>query len=135
MGAAAKTVFGPLGLTARAGYMHRFSGVVNYLIEIENYQFQGRIKPGSEIQANLEVLAQLGPVAVSATPKFEYRFATRQGTSARGLFPSKNLQTVSGSNGVALDVEARFQFQVNRNLDLEIYTVQPVMGEDLRFPS
>ena len=40
---------------------------------------------------------------------------------------------MSGSNGVALDVEARLQFQVNRNLDLEIYTVQPVMGEDLQF--
>lgn len=133
MGAAAKMVFGPLGVTARAGYMHRFSGVVAYLIEVENYQFQGRIKPGSEIQASLEVLAQLGPIAVSATPQFEYRFATRQGTSARGLFPSKNLQVVSGSNGTALDIEARIQFQVNRNLDLEVYTVQPVIGEDLQF--
>jgi len=133
LGGAAKYVAGPIGLTGRVGYLHRFSGVVNYLIEIENYSFQGRMKPGSELQVSAEVLAQLGPVTVSVTPKFEYRMQTRQGTSTRGLFPAKNLRAVAGSDGLALDLEGRVRFQVNRNLDIEAYTLYPLAGQDLQF--
>jgi hypothetical protein len=133
VGAAAKKVFGPIGVTGRLGYMHRFSGVVNYLIEIESYQFQGRMKPGSEVQASVEVLAQLGPITVSATPRVEYRMQSRQGTSAPGIFPAKNLRPVVGSDGLAIDLEGRLRFQVNRNLDIELYTSQPLAGQDLQF--
>jgi hypothetical protein len=133
LGGAAKYALGPIGLTGRVGYMRRLSAVVNYLIEVETYQFQGRMKPGDEIQGELEVLAQIGPVTVSATPKVEYRFKTKMGTSAKGLFPNKNLRPVAGSNGLALDLEGRLRFQINRNFDVELYTLQPLVGEDLQF--
>ena len=85
VGGATKAVFGPVGLT-RLGYLHRFSGVVNYMIEVETNQ--GRIKPGSEIQFSTEVLAQVGPITLAATPKLEYRLKHVRASSG-GLFPAK----------------------------------------------
>jgi hypothetical protein len=132
-GFGAKYTAGPIAFTGRAGYNRRFSGVVNYLIEVEQYQFQGRIKPGDQIMASVDVMAQLGPIALSVTPKMEYRMATKQGTSSGGLFPARRLRKVPQSDGLALDLESRFQFQVNRNLDLEFYTNIPLVGQDLQF--
>ena len=122
-GFAAKTRFGPIGLTGRVGYNRRFSGVVQYLIEQEQNQFVGRIAPGDQLLLRAEVMAQLGPLVLAVEPQFEYRAATRIGTSSGGLFPARNLEKVEGSSGKALDVAMRGVFQVNRGLDLEVYGV------------
>ena len=49
-----KQQFGPFAVTGSVGYVHRFSGVTQYVVEVTNYQFSGRFKPGSEVDVAIE---------------------------------------------------------------------------------
>ena len=42
----ARQQLGPVSLTGAVGYVRRFSGVTQYTLEVEEYQFLGRFKPG-----------------------------------------------------------------------------------------
>jgi hypothetical protein len=132
-GAAYKRQFGPAAITARAGYARRFSGPVQYLIELENSQFIGRIKPGDLLTADLGAQLQLGPAALGVNPRFTYRGETRMGTTSPGMSPNKTLRAVSGSDGFNLDVMADAVLNVSPALDLSFYANVPVAGQDLQF--
>jgi hypothetical protein len=134
IGAAYKRQFGPLGLVGRAGWLHRFSGVVQYLVELNELQFSARIKPGDQARVAADVFVQLGPVALFATPEFEYRLVTSVGTTSKGfLTPNKNLVPVADSDGYALDLKLQAKFNITRGFDVVGWYTQPLLGQDLDF--
>ena len=133
MGVAGKKAFGPVFLTGGAGYVRRFSAIVQYLVETENSQFLGRIRPGDQGYGNLGVGVQAGPLALSGGARAVYRGETRTGTTSPGANPSKNLDPVVGSDGFALDATAELVVNFSRGFDLSANATFPLMGEDLQF--
>lgn len=133
-GLAARRQVGPLRFTARAGYMRRFSSLVQFVVETENDQFAGRFKPGDRVQGELEALVQLGPVAVGGSPRFAYRSATKAGvTSKNWINPGSELQPFAGSDGVEVDLDATVIVNATRGFDIILEASLPVVGEDLQF--
>ncbi len=144
-GVAAKRQFGPASFTLNAGYMRRFSSTVQYLIELENMQFLGRIAPGDELQVDTDLTVQAGPVALHAGTRGKTRAETRVGTTSGGigvLRPDKPcgegvdrgcLRPLAGSGGAALDVNVSAQFMLSRGLDFHVGANIPVVGEDFMF--
>ncbi|MBN2797959.1 MAG: hypothetical protein JXX28_02315 [Deltaproteobacteria bacterium] len=133
LGFAGKRQFGPIALSAHAGYMKRFSGVVQYLVELDNYQFSGRMKPGDVIYGDVGLLGQVGVFAVQAQPEFQQRFASRIGTTGPGLNPSSNLYEVEGSDGLSMDLRLTGTVNLTRGVDVSVMALLPMMGEDLQF--
>lgn len=129
----AKQQVGPLAFTGGVSYIHRFSAVTQFLVEVKEYQFQGRFKPGDEVRAHLEPMVQLGPVAVSADAIFGYRMAAAMGTTSGGLIPDQNLDEVVGSDGMTLDLAPAITFNITRGFDARLGGNIPLMGEDLSF--
>jgi hypothetical protein len=133
LGIAAKTQLGPLALTGRVDYMHRFGGVVQYLVELEELQFLGRIKPGDQLKVDAKVEVQAGPLVPYADARFTRRDTTRIGTTAPTPTPNKYLDPVTDSDGVALDLDAGLLVNVSRGVDVRGHVVLPLIGEDLQF--
>ena len=133
LGVAGKRQFGPLALTARATYVKRFSNVVQYLVELNESQFAGRIKPGDQLRADIGVMFQAGPVAIEATNYMTQRMVTRIGTTSPGWSPSKNLDPVVGSEGMSMDLKVQGTVHITRGFDINAYWLLPYMGEDLQF--
>jgi hypothetical protein len=125
--------FGPIALDGRLGYVKRFSGVTQYLIELENLQFSGRIKPGDQIRLDAKVLLQAGPVVPFGEVKVLRRGVTRTGTTSKWPNPSSNLSEVPKSDGVAVDADVGLMFQASRGVDITAHAVLPLVGEDLQF--
>ena len=132
-GLRAKRQVGPIALEGGVGYIQRFSGVVQYVIETELNQFSGRIKPGNVTKADASLLVGLGPVALDAGALLQVRDDTRVGPTAAGLFPAKNLAVVEESGGWSLDATGGFTFNMTRGVDLVGAVTVPVRGEDLMF--
>jgi hypothetical protein len=128
-----KQQFGPLAITAGASYIHRFSAVTQFLVEVKEYQFQGRFKPGDEIRLHLEPMLQLGPVAASANTVFGIRRMAYMGTTSSGLIPDANLDPVEGTDGMTLDISPALTFNITRGFDARFGATLPLMGEDLAF--
>lgn len=126
--------FGPVAVTAGIGYVHRFSGVTQYVVEREQLQFLGRFKPGDEVQLSLEPMLQLGPAAISAEVAYELRQAVRTGTTSGGIFPDGHLDPIEGTDGQQLDVTPALTLNVTRGVDVRGAVGIPLMGEDLLFP-
>jgi hypothetical protein len=122
-----------LAVSARAGFTWRFSHDVQYVIELNRNQFLGRIRPGAKVDASVEAVAQLGPVALAAAPVFTWRAATRLGVTSPGLTADANLEPVADSDGWSLDLALRSRLTLGRGLDLTPYFVLPLRGEDLQF--
>ncbi|MCB9761923.1 MAG: hypothetical protein H6739_19000 [Alphaproteobacteria bacterium] len=133
LGAAAKRQLGPVALTGEAGYIYRFSNLVQYLLETTNNQFLGRIKPGQQVYFDADVLLQLGPVALLGGAGVEWHGATAIGTTSAGLFPDQNLEPVEGSEGWSLSADAGAMFNITRNIDISYNLNVPLRGEDLMF--
>ncbi len=133
VGLGAKQQVGPVGFTGHVAYVHRFSGVVQYLVELENNQFLGRIKPGDQVKADLDVGVQLGPVWLHTAGKVEWRDVTRIGTSSRGSSPNSNTDVVAESDGTAFDVSPGIVLNLSRGVDVSGYANIPLVGEDLQF--
>jgi hypothetical protein len=133
VGLGGKRQFGPASVEVHAAYVRRFSAVVQYLVELENFQFLGRIKPGDLMVANADVLLQVGPVALHGGPRITQRGLTRIGTTSGGLSPSRNLDPVAESDGTTMDIDAGVIVNVSRGVDLDLYANLPMMGEDLQF--
>jgi hypothetical protein len=133
LGTSFKHSVGPVFFVAGAQYTRRFSGVALYVIETENLQFQGRIKPGDRVRADLTVAAQAGPFVPHAGANFEYRGRTALGTTSGPLNPGKNLKPVADSDGRALDFKGGLLINASRGVDVDLHVDVPLMGEDLQF--
>jgi hypothetical protein len=133
VGLAAKQSMGPLGIVAHAAYLHRFSAVVQYLVELKELQFLGRIKPGDQLLGDLGVQLQAGPVCLEATGKFTHRAITLVGTTSEGISPNLNLDPVANSDGNALDLDVGAVLQPSRGVDVILGATLPIAGEDLQF--
>lgn len=124
---------GPFAVTASLGYVYRFSGISQFLVETSEYQFQGRFKPGNELRMDLEGLVQVGPVALQGELVYRVREAAAAGTTAEGIDWDANLVPFEGSDGQSLDVGAGLLANVTRGVDVQAGVSFPVMGEDLVF--
>ena len=133
LGVRAKRAFGPVAVEAGLGYVHRFSGVVMYVVELEENQFSGRIKPGDQLLGDAGLLLQLGPVAVQAAGVYTHRNPTQLGTASAGLTGDRNLVAVSDSDGWSLDVNPGVIISASRGVDVNLGASIPVRGEDLQF--
>lgn len=126
-----KQQLGPAAITAGLGYVYRFSGVTQYVIETEQQQFLGRFKPGSETRVSVEPAVQIGPAHLSAEALLRLRQATSVGTTSGGLFPDAYLDPIEGSDGMSLDVTPALTLNVSRSVDVRAAVGIPLMGEDL----
>ena len=133
LGARGKRQIGPVALTVGAGYVRRFSNVVQYVIETEFNQFSGRIKPGDIKKVDGELLIQAGPVALQGGVLVQMRDETRIGPTSEGLFKGADLEAQDGSDGVSVDANAGFTFNITRGVDLVGGVTIPVKGEDLMY--
>ena len=130
----AKRQFGPAAVTAGGAYVHRFGGLVQYIIETEQNQFQGRIKPGDLVILDADVLLQLGPVAPHGGVVYTSTDTTAIGTTADGVFhQNDNLVDVANSDGWAVDAKLGAILNLTRGLDLDFGVGLPLRGEDLLF--
>ena len=128
-----KQQVGPVGLELGAGYIRRFSAVTQFVVEVEEYQFQGRFKPGDEIHAEAKAQVQLGPVAVGAEAIYGYRLVSAVGTTSSGLIPDASLDAIPGTDGDYLDVRPGAVVNITRGVDLNLGATIPVLGVDLAF--
>lgn len=129
-----KQQIGPAAVTAGVGYLHRFSGVVQYAIETDQQQFLGRFKPGDELRVSVEPAVQIGPVHVAAEALFRHRQASMVGTTSGGLLPDAHLKPIAETDGVSLDVKPAVTLNLTRGVDIQGAVGIPLMGEDLLFP-
>lgn len=133
VGIAAKQQVGPLALTGRVDYVHRFGGVVQYLVELDQLQFLGRMKPGDQVKVDAKAELQAGPLVPYGELQFTRRDTTRIGTTAPTPSPNKYLSDVTDSSGIALDLDAGLLVDVSRGVDVRAHVLLPLMGEDLQF--
>lgn len=133
LGFAAKVRGGPVAATARVGYVRRFSSNVQYLIELDNTQFAGRIQPGDQLRFELNGQAQAGPIELHASVDGLLRGQVRVGTSSGGVAPNRQLYALEGSDGAQMDLAFGAVVNANRAVDLGVDMRLPVMGEDLMF--
>ena len=133
IGARGKRQVGPLAFTVGASQVRRFSNVVQYLIETEQNQFQGRIKPGDLTIVDGEILVQIGPVALQGAGALTVRQVTKTGTSSPGIFADQNLVAIDGSEGWAFDLTPGAVVNLTRGLDVDLAATIPMRGEDLQF--
>ena len=133
LGVRAKQQAGPLGLIAGAGYTYRQSATVQYIIEVTEYQFGGRMKPGSYFFGELGLQLGLGPVVLQGDLLYKNRDATYIGTTGEEFLGNNNLLAVADSDGWSLDTVAGLLFNITRGLDIAGSVGIPLRGEDLQF--
>jgi len=107
--------------------------VTQFVIEVQEYQFQGRFKPGDEVRVELQPTVQLGPVAVAANAAYGYRMLAMAGTTSGGLIPDANLRNIQGSDGGYLDITPMATLHLTRGFDFQASATIPLMGQDLAF--
>ncbi len=133
LGAHIKRQAGPFALTIGGAYVRRFSGVVQYVVDAEYYQFNGRIKPGDIRKVDGELMLQAGPIVLLGGSMVQIRDVVKVGASSGGLFPAKELPVVEGTDGWQWDAWLGAIGQVSRGVDLVFKTTLPVRGEDHRY--
>jgi hypothetical protein len=133
VGIAGKRQYGPFAMKMGLQYTHRFSSAVGYLIETEFNQFQARIKPGDTIAYDLDLMLQVGPVALHSAWMVQNRQLTRIGTASAGLFGDANLKPVEESDGTSVDGQIGAVLNLTRGVDLTVDVRRSLVGEDLMF--
>jgi hypothetical protein len=128
-----KQQLGPISLMASIGYVRRFSAVTQFTIEVDQYQFLGRFKPGDEIQAHFAPTVQLGPIALAAEGVYGRRLLSKMGTTAAGLLPDNDLDVIQGTDGDYMDLTPSATIHLTRGFDISGGATIPLMGEDLSF--
>ena len=128
-----KQQFGPIAIEASLGYVHRFSGVSQFVVEVDEYQFSGRFKPGSEVRAELSPMLQLGPIAIHGDAVYRQWFAAAVGTTAGGFFVDEQLDVIQGSDGWSFDAGGGLVINASRGVDILASAMVPIRGEDLTF--
>lgn len=124
---------GPVAVTVDGSYTRRFSGVTQYTVEVEEYQFLGRFKPGDEGRLVVEPGVQAGPVYLAVEGKLRAWLPAETGTTSAGLLPDRQLEPIAGTGGWALDVTPSVTANLSRGVDLKAGVGIPVRGEDLSF--
>lgn len=133
LGAAGKVALSDgFSIGGRLGYLVRWGGIVQYLVALDS-STSGRMDPGDEVRAELDLIGDFGPAALRITPRFAHRQLTRVGTTSAGLSPNQTLKPVAGSDGITLDVDAALTFHVSRTIDIWLFGSMPLVGEDLTF--
>ncbi|MEE2750557.1 MAG: hypothetical protein VX519_03940, partial [Myxococcota bacterium] len=125
-----------LAILGGVGWVHRFSGLVQYVVETDQRQFSGRLKAGDRLYAAGRVLVQAGPAAFYAGPRVEGHSAVKMGTTSGGslsLSPDRNLLPVEGSEGWSADADLGVFLHVSRHVELTAGASIPIRGEDLMF--
>ena len=133
VGMRGKRQVGPVAVTLGGAYVRRFSSVVQYAIETEFNQFQGRIKPGDEIHLDGSVMLQAGPVALHGGALYVSRDELKLGNTAAGWSPSANLKPQTDSDGWSLDAQAGAIVSITRGVDIVLGVQLPLQGEDLMY--
>jgi hypothetical protein len=129
----AKQQAGPFAITGSVGYVHRFSAVSQYVIEVEQYQFAGRFKPGSEFRGELSPMIQVGPLALHGDATLRSWFETSIGTTSGGFWTDEYLTPIAGSDGWSLDAGGGAILNLTRGVDIAAAVNVPVRSEDLYF--
>ncbi len=133
LGLKGKRQVGPLAVLAGAGYTYRQSSVVQYLIEVTEYQFSGRIKPGSYTFGELGMQLGFGPVVLLGDLFYTNRGETYLGTTGAQFGGNNQLVALEGSDGWTLDADAGFMVNLTRGVDIQGGVGIPLRGEDLQF--
>ncbi len=133
IGLEAKQQAGPLAVVGGVGYTYRMSSVVQYLVEVTEYQFVGRMKPGSYVYGDLGLQLGLGPVVLLGNAHYVKRDETKIGTTGEQFLGNNQLYAVEGSDGWSLDADAGLMVNLTRGLDIAGGVNIPVRGEDLQF--
>ena len=133
IGVQGKQQAGPIAVVGGVGYTYRMSAVVQYLIEVTEYQFAGRIKPGSYVFGDLGVQLGLGPVVLLGNMHYLKRDETKVGTTGEQFLGNNQLYAIEGSDGWSLDADTGLMVNLTRGLDIQGGVNIPVRGEDLQF--
>lgn len=133
LGVRGKQQFGPVAALVGLGYTYRMSAVAQYVVEVTEYQFSGRIKPGSYVWGDLGVQVGLGPVCLLGDLRYQNRGETMIGTTGEQVLGNNQLVPVAGSDGWSLDADAGLLVNLSRGVDLQAGVGIPVRGEDLQF--
>ena len=133
LGVAARQRLGPVALTVEVEHVHRFSNVVQYLVETTNNQYNARMKPGDISRGTADLMLQLGPVAPHVGGELALRQVTRTGQTSGDLFGDLKLKDVEGSDGWSFDLNPGAVINITRGLDLDLAASIPLRGEDLQF--
>lgn len=129
----ARQQLGPVAVTVDGSYTRRFSGVTQYTVEVEQYQFLGRFKPGDEGRLVVEPGVQAGPVYLAVEGRLRAWLPAAVGTTSAGVLPDGHLEPLAGTGGWAVDVTPSVTANVSRGVDLRAAVGIPVRGEDLSF--
>ncbi len=133
LGAAVKQQAGPVAVRLDGAYTYRQAAVVQYLVEVEQYQFSGRIDPGDVVTGDLGLTIQAGPLALDGVLTGRVRGETRLGTTGKGGLGNSQLDPVADSDGWSLDATGSLIVQPTRGIDLIAGVGIPLRGEDLQF--
>ena len=133
IGLAGKAQFGPMALTVDLSHKQRFSGLTSYAIETDMNQFQMRVKPGNVEKLDVTGETQLGFVNLQVGGVYQQRGFFEIGSTSKGFFPNKNLQTITDSNGWSLDAKVGATINVFNQMDIKAGALLPIRGEDLLF--
>ena len=133
VGLEGKQQAGPVAVVGGVGATYRMSAVAQYIIEVTEYQFSGRIKPGSYTYADLGLQLGLGPLVLLGNMHYLNRAETKIGTTGEEFLGNNQLYAVEGSDGWSLDADAGFMINLTRGLDIQGGVGIPLRGEDLQF--
>ncbi|MSQ01352.1 MAG: hypothetical protein EXR71_05580 [Myxococcales bacterium] len=131
--ARAKQQLGPIAIEASVGYIHRFSGVSQFVVEVDQYQFSGRFRPGNEVRAELSPMLQMGPIAIRGDAVYRNWSAASVGTTSGGFFVDEQLDVIGGSDGWSFDAGGGLVINASRGVDILASAMVPIRGEDLTF--
>lgn len=125
---------GPIAIQGRAGFVARFSSVVQYLVEDQENQFNMRVDPGDGIEFDIGVIGQLGPyVALSLDFQNEYRLPTRQGSTAKHIDPCHGCAEIEGSSGFWSDLRGGVSVSPSNRLQIDGFVAYTLAGKNSTF--
>ena len=128
-----KVLAGVFATEAGIGYMYRFSGIAQYLLETTNNQLNGRLKPGNQVLMDASGTVQFGPVAIQGGLWYRRWGTVDAGTTSSGLLPNGNLEPIVGSDGSSFGLDVTAIGHVIRGIDVVAAANIPLTGEDLMF--
>jgi len=107
--------------------------LTNYAIETDMNQFSSRVKPGDLNILDVQGEMQLGPLNVQAGGTYTQRGFFQIGSTSDGWLPNKNLESIEGSNGWAMDARIGATLNLFQEMDINANALIPLRGEDLMF--
>jgi hypothetical protein len=84
-----KQQFGPIAVAASVGWVNRFSGVSQFVVEVDQYQFSGRFKPSSRRWCSLARWPCTATSSTASGSKRQWAPPQRASSSTRTSTPSR----------------------------------------------